>query len=60
MHRCGAAYFWRGGTPTFRAAGGIFLGWALIPKSTPSNAHPTVGVMAWLALHGEVAAFTIA
>jgi Dolichyl-phosphate-mannose-protein mannosyltransferase len=50
-------YFWDEAGYYIPAARDLFLTGALIPKSTPSNAHPPL-VMAWLALAWRVFGFS--
>ena len=50
-------YFWDEAGYYVPAARDLFLTGALIPHSTPSNAHPPL-VMAWLALAWRVAGFS--
>ena len=50
-------YFWDEAGYYIPAARDLFLTGALIPKSTPSNAHPPL-VMAWLALAWRIFGFS--
>src|SRR5512138_1025262 len=50
-------YFWDEAGYYIPAARDLYLTGALIPHSTPSNAHPPL-VLAWLALSWRVAAFS--
>jgi hypothetical protein len=50
-------YFWDEAGYYIPAARDLFLTGALIPQSTPSNAHPPL-VMAWLALAWRVAGYS--
>jgi hypothetical protein len=50
-------YFWDEAGYYVPAARDLFLSGTLIPKSTPSNAHPPL-VMAWLALAWRVVGFS--